>query len=89
MVNDKWNELFSALPALLKEIGRQRKRCAKPSFLPPGDELRAKVCANTRSVWLYQKHLIVAVGSETWKKHLEDLSGQMIFKLNSVLGRRR
>lgn len=34
---------------------------------------------------LYQKHLIVAVMSETWKKHLEHLSGQMIFKLNSTL----
>lgn len=34
---------------------------------------------------LFQKHLIVAVMSETWKKHLEHLSGQMIFKLNSTL----
>lgn len=35
---------------------------------------------------LYQKHLVIAVASETWKKHLESLSGQMIFKLNSSLG---
>lgn len=35
---------------------------------------------------LFQKHLVIAVASETWKKHLESLSGQMIFKLNSSLG---
>ena len=33
-----------------------------------------------------QKRLTVAVKSETWRKHLENLSGQMIFKINSVLG---
>jgi hypothetical protein len=35
---------------------------------------------------LYQKHLIIAVESEMWKRHLESLSGQMIFKINSALG---
>jgi hypothetical protein len=36
---------------------------------------------------LYQKHLIVAVEDEVWKRHLEALSGQMLFKLNATLGR--
>lgn len=36
---------------------------------------------------LYQKHLIVAVEDEVWKRHLEALSGQMLFKLNAALGR--
>ena len=35
---------------------------------------------------LFNKHLIVAVADKMWKRHLETLSGQMIFKLNSVLG---
>lgn len=35
---------------------------------------------------LYRKTLIVAVASETWKRHLESLSGQMLFKLNAALG---
>lgn len=36
---------------------------------------------------LYRKTLIVAVADETWKKHLENLSGQMLFKLNAELGK--
>jgi hypothetical protein len=81
------NELFRALPALLKEFDENEnvrqavtfaawRRVAGEALLPHAIPLR-----------LFQKHLIVAVSSETWKKHLEQLSGQMIFKLNSVLGK--
>ncbi len=41
---------------------------------------------NTAPVGLDKKRLIVAVPDEIWKRHLENLSGQMIFKLNSLLG---
>ena len=81
------NELFRALPALLQQFDENEsvreavtfaawRRIAGESLRPHAIPLR-----------LYQKHLIVAVSSETWKKHLEHLSGQMIFKLNSALGR--
>ena len=79
-------DLFRSLPKLLKEM-------------PDGEEVReAVVFAAWRKIAgeslrlhavafrLYGKHLMVAVASETWKKHLEFLSGQMIFKINSVLG---
>ena len=49
------NELFRALPALLKEFD-------------DNETLRE------------------AVTFAAWRKHLENLSGQMIFKINSVLG---
>lgn len=29
---------------------------------------------------------LVAVSSDTWRKHLEDLSGQMLFKMNTAVG---
>lgn len=32
------------------------------------------------------KKLVVAVSSSTWQKQIEDLSGQMIFRLNAALG---
>ena len=48
-----------------------------------GEELRERAVPFR----LYQKHLIVAVADETWKRHLESLSGQMLFKLNAVLGK--
>ena len=33
-----------------------------------------------------ERRFTVAVSGRTWQKHLEDLSPQMIFKLNSLLG---
>ena len=78
-------ELLRALPALLNEL----------------DENEAVREAVVMAVWrkiagnslrdhavpfrLYKNHLIVAVTSEMWKKHLESLSSQMIFKVNSML----
>lgn len=35
---------------------------------------------------LYRKTLIVAVADSTWQKQLEAMSGQLLFRLNSLLG---
>ena len=81
------NELFRALPALLKEFDENDSVREAVTFAAwrkiAGESLRLHAVP----LRLYQKHLIIGVGSETWKKHLEQLSGQMIFKLNSVLGK--
>lgn len=80
------NELFRALPALLKEMGDNETVREAVVFAAwrrtAGDGLREKAVPFR----LYQKHLIVAVENPMWKRHLESLSGQMIFKLNSMLG---
>jgi hypothetical protein len=79
------NELFRALPALLKQMEDNESLRQAVVFAAwrriAGEGLREHAVP----LRLYQKHLIVAVMSETWKKHLEHLSGQMIFKLNSAL----
>jgi hypothetical protein len=79
------NELFRSLPALLKQMEDNESLRQAVVFAAwrriAGEGLREHAVA----LRLYQKHLIVAVMSETWKKHLEHLSGQMIFKLNSTL----
>jgi hypothetical protein len=79
------NELFRALPALLRQMEDNESLRQAVVFAAwrriAGEGLREHAVA----LRLYQKHLIVAVMSETWKKHLEHLSGQMIFKLNSTL----
>lgn len=36
---------------------------------------------------VYNKRLIVAVADETWQRHLEELSPQLLFKLSGALGR--
>jgi hypothetical protein len=80
------DELFRALPALLKEMSDNEPLREAVVFAAwrktAGEGLRDKAVAFR----LYQKHLIVAVESEMWKRHLESLSGQMIFKINSLLG---
>ena len=79
-------DLFRTLPQLLKEMGAHEEVREAVVFAAwrkiAGDSLGA----HTVAFRLYNKHLMVAVSNETWKKHLESLSGQMIFKINSVLG---
>ena len=80
------DDLFRALPALLKEFEDNESLREAVVFAAwrkiAGEALRE------RSVpfRLDLKRLIIAVESETWRKHLEHLCGQMIFKINSVLG---
>lgn len=80
------NELFRALPALLKEFEDNETVREAVVFAAwrkiAGDMLRDHAVP----LHLHKKHLIIAVSSETWRKHLQHLSGQMIFKLNSKLG---
>ena len=78
-------ELFRALPALLKEFDDNEDVREAVVFAAwrkiAGDALRERAVPYR----LFKKHLIIAVMSDTWKKHLEHLSGQMIFKINSAL----
>jgi hypothetical protein len=80
------NELFRALPALLKEFDENETVREAVAFAAwrkiAGESLRQHAVPYR----LVQKRLTIAVKSETWRKHLEHLSGQMIFKINSVLG---
>lgn len=78
-------DLIRAFPALLKEFDENEAVREAVVFAVwrkvAGESLRGHAVP----LRLFQKHLIIAVTSATWKKHLESLSGQMIFKLNSAL----
>jgi hypothetical protein len=78
--------VFRALPSVLKGLGPDRRsdeamvlaawgRCA-------GEMLRKR----TQPLEFFENRLVVAVADETWRRHLEDLSPQMLYKLNEVLG---
>lgn len=79
-------DLFRALPKLLREFKDTEEVREAVVFAAwrkiAGEALREHAVA----IRLFNKHLIVAVADKMWKRHLESLSGQMIFKLNSVLG---
>lgn len=78
--------LFSAIPAVLGGLGTNIgideavvfatwQRCA-------GELLRER----TAPTVFLENRLVVAVADETWQRHLEDLSPQMLATLNGSLG---
>jgi hypothetical protein len=80
------NELFRTLPKLLKELNDNEDVREAIVFAAwkkiAGEALNEQTVAKR----LTEKRLTIAVAGDMWKKHLESLSGQMIFKLNSMLG---
>lgn len=79
-------DLFRALPKLLKEFEDTDEIREAVAFAAWRRVAGQSLSEHAVPFRLYNKHLIVAVANGTWKKHLEHLSGQMIFKLNSMLG---
>lgn len=79
-------DLFRTLPKLLKEMSDSDEIREAVVFAAWRKIAGSSLQSHAVALRLFNKHLIVAVSSETWKKHLELLSGQMVFKINSVLG---
>ena len=78
--------LFRALPKLLKEFEDTEEVREAVVFAAWRRIAGESLSGHTIPFRLFNKHLIVHVADKTWKRHLETLSGQMIFKLNSALG---
>lgn len=79
-------DLFRALPKLLKEFEDTEEVREAVVFAAWRKIAGERLSEHTIPFRLFNKHLIIAVADKMWKRHLESLSGQMIFKLNSVLG---
>jgi hypothetical protein len=80
------NELFRALPALIKQFDDNENVREAVTFAAWRKIAGESLSPHAIPLNLNQKHLTIAVSSEMWKKHLQSMSGQMIFKINSVLG---
>jgi hypothetical protein len=79
-------DIFRALPKVLREAG-ESEPLREPLVFAAWKRIAGEnLERNTAPVALDEKRLVVAVPDEIWKRHLEHLSGQMIFKLNSLLG---
>ena len=78
--------LFRALPKLLKEFEDNENVREAVVFAAWKRIAGETLSEHTVPFRLFNKHLIIAVADKMWKRHLETLSGQMIFKLNSALG---
>jgi hypothetical protein len=79
-------DLFQSLPKLLRAAGESEEVLEAASFAAwrrvAGEALRG--CAVPFR--LFNKRLIVSVPDTTWRKQLEQVSPQLVFRLNSLLG---
>jgi hypothetical protein len=80
------DDLFQALPKILRAAGDSEEVSEAAAFAAwrrtAGEALRG--CAVPFR--LYRKTLVVAVPDATWQRQLEQMSPQLIFRLNSLVG---
>jgi len=80
------DQLINSLPALLHAAGDAEEITEAAAFAVwnhvAGEALRQQTVA-TR---LQQQKLTVAVADAVWQQQLESMSGQFLFRLNSLLG---
>jgi hypothetical protein len=79
-------DLMRALPRLLRAAGETQEVLEAAAMVAwrrvAGEALREQ----TVPFRLYRKTLIISVTDQTWQKQLEKMSGQLLFRLNSLLG---
>ena len=80
------DDLIRALPKLLRAAGEAEEVAEAAAMVAwrrvAGEALRG--CAVPFR--LYRKTLVVAVPDTTWQKQMEAVSGQLLFRVNSMLG---
>ena len=80
------DELFQALPKLLRAAGESEEVLEAAAFAAwrrvAGETLRASAVPFR----LYRKTLVISVPDAAWRKQLEALSPQLLFRLNSLFG---
>lgn len=86
MGSDGMDQFINALPALMRAAGgaeevREAAALAVWNHVA-GEGLRLQ----TAAVGLHKQKLMVAVSDSVWQHQLELMSGQFLFRLNSLLG---
>jgi hypothetical protein len=80
------DDLIRTLPKLLRAAGETEEVMEAAALVAwrrvAGEGLRGQAVPFR----LYRKTLTVAVMDATWQKQLEAMSGQLLFRLNSLLG---
>src|SRR5919199_6834758 len=80
------DDLIRTLPKLLRAAGETEEVAEAAAMIAwrrvAGPGLRGQAVPFR----LYRKTLIVAVRDATWQKQLEAVSGQLLFRINSLLG---
>ena len=80
-------QLFGAISSVLKELGPNAKTDEAIAFAAWKHCAGELLCTRTAPLEFLENRLVIAVADKTWQRHLEDLSPQMLVKLNDYLGR--
>lgn len=80
------DDLIRALPKLLRAAGETEEVLEAAALVAWRRVAGEELCRQAVPFRLYRKTLIVAVADPTWQKQLEAMSGQLLFRLNSLLG---
>jgi hypothetical protein len=79
-------DLFRTLPVILEKFGDDvsvRQTVVFAAWRKAAGEM---LTGHTVPVSCEEKRLTIAVSGKAWKRHLEDLSGELIFKINRLIG---
>jgi len=77
-------QLFAALPHLLKELGANHAVEEQMVFAAWRRVAGEMLNERTKPLEYFENRLIVAVEDQNWQRNLESLAGQMVAKLNAA-----
>ncbi len=78
-------QLFGAIPAALSGLGSNEDITQAVVFAAWQRCAGELLGERTGPIEFFENRLVLAVADETWQRHLEDLSPQMLAKLNGLL----
>jgi Dna[CI] antecedent, DciA len=79
-------QLINALPALLRAAGNAEEVTETAALAVWNHVAGSGLRQQTIAVSLQKRTLTVAVADSVWQQQLESLSGQLLFRLNALLG---
>ena len=77
--------LFASIPGALNALGHNAKIDEAMVFAAWRSCAGEMLNQRTAAIEFFENRLVVAVTDETWRRHLEDLSPQMLAKINGRL----
>ena len=80
------DQLINSLPALLHVAGNTEEIKETAAMVAWQHVAGTGLRRQTAAISLSQTRLVVAVSDTIWKRQLESMSGQLLFRINSLLG---
>ncbi|MGH9843921.1 MAG: DciA family protein [Blastocatellia bacterium] len=80
------NSLLKMLPKMIRMSGDNEQVREQAAFVAWRATAGEKIAYNCIPIHLDQKHLVLAVLDAAWKKQMEAVSGEYLFRINSLLG---